>query len=50
MTSTGTFTPSGSCSAPTFTGSEAEVSVSGTPSGTVSQPTFSGTQGSVVVS
>lgn len=31
-------------SAPTFTGTEGNVSVSGTPSGSVSQPTFTGTK------
>lgn len=31
-------------SAPSFTGTEANISVSGTPAGTVSQPTFSGTK------
>ena len=50
MSSTGTFTPTGSVSTPTFTGTEGELSVSGTPSGTVSTPTFSGTQGAVTVS
>ena len=50
MSSTGTFTPSGTCSTPTFTGTEDDISVTGTPSGTVSQPTFTGTQKSVVVS
>lgn len=37
-------------SAPTFTGTEGNISVSGTPAGTVSQPTFTGTVGSVTVS
>ena len=50
MSSSGTFTPAGSVSAPTFTGSEGSISVTGTPSGTVSQPSFSGTQGVVTVS
>ena len=38
----GNYTPSGSISKPTFTGSKATISVSGTPSGTVSTPTFTG--------
>lgn len=33
-----------SVSAPSFTGTEGDVSVSGTPSGSVSQPTFTGTK------
>ena len=40
---TATYTPAGTVSQPTFTGTEASISVSGTPAGTVSQPTFSGT-------
>ena len=46
FTGTGARLVTGNISVPssaTFTGTEAEVSVSGTPSGTVSQPTFSGT-------
>lgn len=50
MTSTGTFTPAGSVSKPTFTGEEGSVSVSGTPNGSVSQPTFTGTSKTVTVS
>ena len=50
LTSTGTYTPSGEVSQPTFSGAEASISVSGTPEGTVSQPTFSGTSKTVVVS
>lgn len=45
FTGTGARLVTGNISVPssaTFTGTEAEVSVSGTPSGTVSQPTFSG--------
>ena len=38
----GSYTPSGTVSTPTFTGSKATLSVSGTPQGTVSQPTFTG--------
>ena len=49
-TASGSYTPVGSVSQPTFTGTEATISVSGTPSGTVSQPTFTGTQGNVSVS
>ena len=46
FTGTGARLVTGNISIPSsaaFTGTEAEVSVSGTPSGTVSQPTFSGT-------
>lgn len=46
FTGTGARLVTGNISVPssaTFTGTEAEISVSGTPSGTVSQPTFSGT-------
>lgn len=39
-----------SASAPTFTGTQGNVSVSGTPAGSVSQPTFNGTQDTVTVS
>ncbi len=49
-TASGSYTPVGSVSKPTFTGTEATISVSGTPSGTVSKPAFTGTQGSVSVS
>jgi len=41
---------SASSSQPTFTGTEAEISVNGTPAGTVSQPTFTGTSKTVSVS
>ena len=41
---TATYTPGGTVSKPTFSGTEGNVSVSGTPSGTVSQPTFTGTK------
>ena len=41
---TATYTPAGTVSQPTFTGTEGNVSVTGTPSGTVSQPTFTGTK------
>ena len=44
MYSSGDFTPVGTVSQPTFTGTEGSISVSGTPNGTVSQPTFTGTQ------
>lgn len=36
----GTFTPSGTVSQPSFTGAEGNISVSGTPSGSVSAPTI----------
>lgn len=36
--------------APAFTGTQGNISVSGTPEGTVSQPTFTGTQATIVVS
>lgn len=36
--------------APTFTGSEGDLSVTGTPEGTVSQPSFTGTEATIVVS
>lgn len=48
-TATGNFTPAGTVSTPTFSGSEMTATGSYTPTGTVSQPTFSGTQGSVSV-
>lgn len=50
MSSSGTFTPAGNVSQPTFTGTSGSVSVSGTPEGNVSQPTFTGTQKAVTVS
>ena len=37
-------------STPTFTGTEATISVSGTPEGTVSQPSFTGTAATITVS
>ena len=46
----GTFTPSGTVSQPTFTGTVMTSSGSVTASGTVSQPTFTGTEGNVTVS
>lgn len=46
----GTYTPAGSVSQPTFTGTEASVSITGTPSGTVSKPSFTGTQATITVS
>lgn len=46
----GTYTPAGSVSQPTFTGTETSVSISGTPSGTVSKPSFTGTQATITVS
>lgn len=44
-----TYQPKGTVSKPTFTGTQATISMSGTPSGTVSKPTFSGTQGNISV-
>lgn len=49
-TASATYTPAGSVSQPTFTGTAGTVSVSGTPEGTVSKPTFSGTQATITVS
>ena len=46
---TGSYTPEGTVSQPTFSGNELESTGKFTPDGTVSQPTFSGTQGSVSV-
>lgn len=46
----GSYTPSGTVSQPSFTGTEATVSVTGTPSGTVSQPSFIGNEATVNVS
>lgn len=45
----GTYTPSGTVSQPTFTGTAMNLSTTVQPSGTVSKPTFTGTQGSVTV-
>lgn len=38
----GSYTPKGTVSKPTFTGTSGSVSVSGTPKGSVTQPTFTG--------
>lgn len=46
----GTYTPAGTVSQPTFSGTPGTVSVTGAVAGDVSQPTFTGTQGSVSVS
>jgi len=46
----GSYTPAGTVSAPTFTGTELTSTGKVTPSGTVSKPTFSGTEGNVSVS
>lgn len=46
----GSFTPSGTVSQPTFTGSSTTSTGSFTPAGTVSAPNFTGTEGSVSVS
>ena len=43
----GSFTPAGSVTKPTFTGTEGNISASFTPAGTVSKPTFTGTEGNV---
>ena len=47
---TGSYTPAGTVSKPTFTGTEGNVSASFTPAGTVSKPTFTGTEGNVSAS
>ena len=47
---TGSFTPSGSVSTPTFTGSSTTSTGKFTPSGSVSTPTFTGTAGSISAS
>lgn len=47
---TGSFTPAGNVSKPTFTGTEGNISASFTPAGTVSKPTFTGTEGNVSAS
>ncbi len=44
------YTPKGTVSQPTFTGTAASVTMSGTPEGTVSKPTFTGAQGNISVS
>lgn len=49
-TATGNFTPAGTVSQPTFTGSTMTSTGDFTPAGTVSQPTFTGTEGNVSVS
>ena len=46
----GSYTPAGSVSKPTFTGTEGNISASFTPAGTVSKPTFTGTEGNVSAS
>lgn len=46
---TGNFTPAGTVSQPTFSGSSMTSTGAFTPEGTVSQPTFSGTEGNVSV-
>ena len=47
---TGSFTPEGTVSQPTFSGNALTSTGDFTPAGTVSQPTFSGSQGAVQVS
>ncbi|MBQ9301302.1 MAG: hypothetical protein IJ214_12425, partial [Clostridia bacterium] len=46
----GAYTPAGSVSRPTFTGSNTTSTGKFTPAGSVSQPSFTGTEGSVSVS
>lgn len=48
-TASGSYTPEGSVSQPTFTGTSTTSTGNFTPEGTVSKPTFTGTQGSVSV-
>jgi len=48
-TASATYTPAGTVSQPTFTGTSTTSTGSFTPEGTVSKPTFTGTQGSVSV-
>ncbi len=43
------YTPEGTVSKPTFSGTAATITVSGTPTGSVSAPTFTGTEGTVTV-
>lgn len=50
INSSATYTPAGSNSAPTFTGTKAQLSGTTTASGNISTPTFTGTQGNVTVS
>jgi hypothetical protein len=47
---TGTFTPEGAVSQPSFTGNSMTATGDFTPSGTVSQPSFTGTSGNLSVS
>jgi hypothetical protein len=49
-TASGNFTPSGTVSQPTFSGSSTESTGTFTPSGSVSTPTFTGTEGNISVS
>ena len=46
----GSYTPEGTVSAPTFTGSSSTFTGTLTPEGSVSQPTFTGTEGNLSVS
>lgn len=43
----GSYTPVGTVSQPTFTGTAATLSVSATPAGTISAPTFTGTEATI---
>ena len=49
-TASGSYTPAGSVSQPSFTGSSMTSTGSYTPSGTVTKPSFTGTEGNVSVS
>lgn len=46
----GTYTPAGSVSTPSFTGTQATIQVEGTPSGSISAPQFTGDETTVNVS
>ena len=46
----GTYTPAGSVSTPSFTGTQATIQVEGTPSGSISAPQFTGDEATVNVS
>ncbi|MDD6561360.1 MAG: hypothetical protein PUF17_10425 [Lactimicrobium massiliense] len=47
---TGSVTPTGTVTQPSFTGLNKSISVTGTPAGTVSAPAFTGTKGTINVS
>lgn len=46
----GTYTPAGTVTQPTFSGTQATISSTYTPAGSVTAPTFSGTQGNISAS